>query len=492
MIAPARAPRGDPADARYVRVDGRAHAVVLRPWAAFAGEFRPGDLLVVNDAATLPASFAVTTEDGTRLELRLAGQAEEGWAAVIFGAGSWHERTEDREAPPPLAPGARLAFEGGTLTARVLAVDPASPRLLTLRFDRAGTELVPALYRAGRPVQYSHLASDLALWDVQTRFAGRPWAVEPPSAGLALDMGTLLALKRHGVGLARVTHAAGLSATGDAALDRRLPLPERFEVPLATVRAVARARRRGGRVIAAGTTVARALEGSAAQNGGRLRATCGTTDHLLGPGVPRRVVDGLWTGLHGPGTSHFALAESFAARPLLERALAAAEHAGYVGEEFGDGMLLLDYAPAVPLAPGVNPAGCARGVRERREAAASSSSQSSRPGAGRTRAAGGSASEGPPRGGSSTAATASALAAPLATKITRRAAESADRVSVSRRGDSGGPPSTATTERSSTPRTGDPGKSDAVWPSAPSPSHTRSSSGMALDAGPTTVASARA
>jgi len=493
MIPPARAPRGDPADGRYVRVDPRSHAVVLRPGRAFADEFRPGDLLVLNDAATLPASFAVRTSAGVLFELRLAGPGDgDTWRAVAFGAGTWRARTEDRPPPPPLAPGDRINFAArGGLSARVQAVDAVSTRLLTLRFDRDGEELVAALYRCGRPVQYSHLADDLALWDVQTRFAARPWAVEPPTAGLALAMDTLLALRRRGVGVARVTHAAGLSSTGDAALDRRLPLPERFEVPFETVRAVTRARRRGGRVIAVGTTVTRALEGNAALHGGRLRAACGSTDHLLGPGVPRRVVDGLWTGLHGPGTSHFALAESFAGRALLERALQAAEAAGYVGEEFGDGMLLLDYVPAVPVAPGVNPAACARGVRERREAAASSSSQSRRPGAGRTRAAGGSALAGP-GGDSSTAATASALVAPLATKITRRAAESAGKVSVSRRGDSGGPPSMATTERSSTPRAGEPGKSDAVWPSAPSPSHTRSSSGSGLDGGPTTVASARA
>ena len=347
MIAPAREPRGDPGAGRYVRVDPRAHAVVLRPRAAFAAEFRPGDLLVLNDAATLPASFAARTARDEAFELRLAGAGDgDTWRAVAFGSGTWRTRTEDRPAPPPLAPGDRIALGRnlpGGLEARVLAVDERTSRLVTIAFDRCGDALVAALYRAGRPVQYSHLAGDLALWDVQTGFAARPWAVEPPSAGLALDMAALLALRRRNIGIARVTHAAGLSSTGDRALDARLPLPERFEVPAETVRAVARARRHGGRVVAAGTTVARALEGNAALHGGRLRAACGTTDHLLGPGIPRTIVDGLWSGLHVPGTSHFALAESFAARPLLERALEVAAAAGFAGEEFGDGMLLLDY-----------------------------------------------------------------------------------------------------------------------------------------------------
>jgi S-adenosylmethionine:tRNA ribosyltransferase-isomerase len=442
VIAPARAPRADPrSEGRFVRVDGRSHAVVLRPRAGLAAEFRRGDLLVVNDAATLPAALAARTAQGATLELRLAGPAGDdgrGWA-VAFGAGSWRIRTEDRPPPPPLDAGMALAFAGG-LAARVVAVSAASPRLVAVAFDRGGEALWSALYRAGRPVQYSHLAGELALWDVQTPYAGRPWAVEAPSAGLGFDLATLLELRRRGVGLARVTHAAGLSATGDPALDRLLPLPERFEVPAATVRAAARARRRGGRIIAVGTTVARALEGCAALHGGHLRPACGTTDLRLGPGVPRHVVDGLWTGLHAPGTSHFDLLSGFASPALLLRALAAAGAAGLHGEEFGDGMLLLDYVPAKPAA-------CARGVRVRREAAASSTSQRSRPGAGRTRAAGGRASQGVPTAGSSVAATASALSVPLTTKITRRAADSTGRVRVSRCGVSGGPPSTAITAR---------------------------------------------
>jgi S-adenosylmethionine:tRNA ribosyltransferase-isomerase len=457
MIAPARAPRGGPREGRFVRVDARSHSVVLRPRSALAGELRRGDLLVVNDAATLPASLPARTARGDRLELRLAGPGDDAgrWPAVAFGPGSWRTRTEHRPPPPPLDAGDRLTFEGG-LAARVVSVAAASPRLLALAFDNGrDADLLPRLYRAGRPVQYSHLAAELALWDVQTPFAGRPWAVEAPSAGFALDTRALLELRRRGVVIARVTHAAGLSSTGDARLDRLLPLPERFEVPASTVRAAARARRRRGRVIAAGTTVVRALEGNAALHGGCLRAACGTTDLRVGAGTRLEVVDGVWSGLHEPGTSHFELLTAFAAPALLARALAAAGAAGLLGEEFGDGMLVLGYPP-------VNPAAWARGVRRRRDAAASSTSQRSRPGAGRTRAAGGSASSGRPGSNSSEAATASALFAPLTTKNTRRAAESTGSVSVSRRGESSGPPSTGTTARSWMASAGEPGNSDAV------------------------------
>jgi len=140
------------------------------------------------------------------------------------------------------------------------------------------------------------------------------------------------------VSLAWLTHAAGLSSTGDAALDAALPLPERYEVPEATVEAVARARAAGGRVVAVGTTVVRALE-SAAQDG-RLRAGRGLATLRIDGGFRPRVVDGLLTGLHEDGTSHFELLKAFAPAAFLEPALRHAAEAGYLGHEFGDALLI--------------------------------------------------------------------------------------------------------------------------------------------------------
>src|SRR5438552_18652243 len=102
-----------------------------------------------------------------------------------------------------------------------------------------------------------------------------------PSAGRPLSWEILLALRRRGARWASLTHAAGLSSTGDAALDAALPLPERYHIPAATVAAVAEARARGGRVVAAGTTVVRALEGAAATGVGDLRAGGGRADPVV-------------------------------------------------------------------------------------------------------------------------------------------------------------------------------------------------------------------
>lgn len=305
----------------------------------------PGDLLVGNDAATLPASLRGTDETGRPIEARLvAARGGPRFAAVLFGAGDWHARTEDRPPPPDLAEGAHLQF--GALGATVGRHTTLSPRLVELRFDRDGDALWAALYKEGRPVQYSHLAHDLPLWAVQTAYATRPWAFEMPSAGRPLSWEILLALRRRGVRWASLTHAAGLSATGDPALDAALPLPEAFEIPAATARAVAEARARNGRVVAVGTTVVRALEGSAAQNGGLVRAGRGETDLRITPAFRPAVVDGILSGAHAAHESHFQLLAAFAVDALLAAAAAHAERAGFLTHELGDAMLVLPGALA--------------------------------------------------------------------------------------------------------------------------------------------------
>lgn len=304
----------------------------------------PGDLLVLNDAATLPASFAARTETGEPVELRLATQlaqaGEQRWRAVLFGRGDWHTRTEDREPPPRVRPGETLVI-GPDLAAIVEQVDPEHPRLLVVRFPPRGAALWAALYRHGHPVQYAHVARDLDLWHVQTPFASRPWAVEMPSAGRPLAWSVLSELRVRGVRLAVLTHAAGMSSTGDAALDAVLPMPERFDVPGPTVLAVARAHAEGHRVVAVGTTVVRALEGCARLHGGELVAGEGTTDLRIDARFRPRVVDGLLTGLHEIGSSHRQLMHAFAPEALLARAWSHAEAAGYVDHEFGDVCLVL-------------------------------------------------------------------------------------------------------------------------------------------------------
>lgn len=339
-MKPAVWPRDDPASGRLLVVDATSRAMRDAHLIELPDLLEPGDLLVVNDAATLPASLAGKTADGKSLELRLArALGGSAFQAVAFGAGDWRVPTEHRPPPPATQAGDRIRFDAA-LAAEITAVDPEEPRLVTLSFEQQGDALWQALYAVGRPVQYAYLRAPLSLWHTQSRFASRPWAFEAPSAGLPLSWQILLAARHRCVGLAAITHAAGLSSTGSASLDARLPLPERFEVPASTAAAVRRTREAGGRVVAVGTTVVRALESQALRSGAVFEAGSGEATLLLGPGYRRRVVDALLTGLHEPGTSHFTLLEAFAPRALLERSLEHAALDGYLLHEFGDSMLV--------------------------------------------------------------------------------------------------------------------------------------------------------
>ncbi len=315
-------------DVRLVVVEDAG--VSLRRFAELPLLLRAGDLVVVNDAATLPGSLRGLSQTGDPFELRLSAPVEgTRLTGVVFGPGDHTTRTEHRAPPPPL--GERVTVAG--LPADV--VSPAGDRV-ELVVHASRDALWSAIYAHGRPVQYAHRRELLPLYDVQTAYAARPWAAEMPSAGRPLTWQVLLELRRRGIAIERLTHAAGLSSIGDEASDRTLPWPERYEVPRRTLEAVAQAKARGGRVIAVGTTVVRALE-SAAGSG----ELSGTATLVLGPTYEPGVVDGLVSGLHAPGESHFELLSAFAPRERLVRAIELAAAHGLSGHELGDACLVL-------------------------------------------------------------------------------------------------------------------------------------------------------
>lgn len=300
----------------------------------------PGDVLVLNDAATIPGSLPAETADGQPLEVRLiVRDGPSAWTVALFGAGDWRTPTEHRRAPPALAIGDALVFPG-SIRAEVIERRYGIPRLLRLRFEAGAEVLSHALFGGGRPVQYSYLARELEVSEVQTPYASAPWAVEMPSAGRPLSWRRLRALQRRGVEIASLTHAAGLSSIGDAELDQVLPLPEPYLIPEATVALIRAARSRGRRVVAVGTTVVRALEAAALDPAG-LRAGAGVAELKIGPSHRRAVVDGILSGTHEPGSSHFSLLTAFAAEPVLRGLTEEAARLGHLGHEFGDTVLLL-------------------------------------------------------------------------------------------------------------------------------------------------------
>src|SRR4051794_4346749 len=181
---PARAPAPTPEAQRLLLVDPQAGSYAHRQMGDLPDLVAPGDLVVVNDAATLPAALRAPGRD---LEIRLVrrGKTDSEWTAVLFGRGDFRIPTEQREAPPALERGARLALGEG-LEAEVVRVDDEFPRMIELRLSATGARLWTKLYRAARPVQYAYFERELPLSELQNRFASRPWALELPSAGHGL------------------------------------------------------------------------------------------------------------------------------------------------------------------------------------------------------------------------------------------------------------------------------------------------------------------
>src|SRR6185369_3778735 len=170
VMKAASRPRARDEQERLLVIDPARDAFADYQIDALPQFFRQGDALVLNDAATLPASLRA----GPDLELRLMSELEDGtWLALCLGRGDYRIPTEERGAPPQLALGDELCFGHG-LSARVRWLDPSSSRLLRIEFEQRGGQLWQALYRAAAPIQYAYVPAPLALWDVQNAYAARP------------------------------------------------------------------------------------------------------------------------------------------------------------------------------------------------------------------------------------------------------------------------------------------------------------------------------
>ena len=288
----------------------------------------PGDALVVNTSATLPASLPARRADGAPVTLNLSTPVpyENGgnWIVELRRGGA---RARDAAA------GERLNLPGG---ARAELLAPYLGRRLWIAALESPTSLLEYLGRHGQPIRYGHLDGDTPLEAHQTVFASEPGSAEMPSAGRPFTPEVVTRLVSRGVDVVPVVLHTGVSSLelGEP------PYAERFEVPAFAAARVNAARWRGGRVVAVGTTVVRALE-SAATAAGTVEAAGGWTELVIGPERPVRTVDGLLTGFHDSDSSHLRMLAAFAGEGLVARSQRAAARSGYLRHEFGDVQLLL-------------------------------------------------------------------------------------------------------------------------------------------------------
>ena len=326
-----------PPERRGVARDG-VRLLVARPgeiqhriFRELPGLLEPGDLVVVNTSATLPAAVRGFRRDGRPALVHVSTPLQKGvWVVEL--------RRLDGVGPDlAVAPGEVVALSGGvSLTLSEPYPGPAAGPTRLWR-ARVSPPMVAAVYlrEHGRPIAYRYLAGDYPLADFQTVYATVPGSAEMASAGRPFTASLLVALMARGVGVAPVVLHAGVSSPEL----HEPPLPEWFEVPEATARLAESTRAAGRRVVAVGTTVVRALE--SARSGGRVEAASGWTDLVLGPDRPAQVVSGLVTGLHAPEASHLLLLEAVAGADLVGAAYGAAVGEGYLWHEFGDSSLFL-------------------------------------------------------------------------------------------------------------------------------------------------------
>jgi len=319
----------EPPEARGLTRDGvrllvsylDSDRVVHAQFTDFPRFLRDGDLVVVNTSTTLPAALTAWRDDGSEVPLHLSTRLPADLVVV-----------ELRKITPSVGEGFALPAGGRAV---ILAPYRGSARLWVARLELPSS-LLPYLAAWGRPITYPYVHGSWPIEMYQTIYAAVPGSAEMPSAGRAFTPEILDRLSTRGVYFASIVLHAGV-----ASLEYdETPAEEWFEVPHEAAAAVARARKRGGRVIAVGTTVVRALE-SAADGAGRPIATRGWTDLVVTPQRGLRLVDGLLTGFHEPKATHLAMLAAVAGRVHLERAYQAALGAGYLWHEFGDLHLIL-------------------------------------------------------------------------------------------------------------------------------------------------------
>ncbi len=286
-----------------------------------------GDLVVVNTSATLPASLPALAADGTEVRLHLS---------TPLPGTAW--LTEVRRGPKPDPTdrdGEVLMLPAGG-QARLLARHAPGSRLWLTELTLPGATVADYLLRHGEPIRYGYVKHPWPLSSYQNVYAREAGSAEMASAGRAFTPELITALVAGGVGVAPLVLHTGVSSQES----HEPPYPERFAVPIDTARKVNATHAGGGRVIAIGTTVVRALE-TVADVARQVHPGHGWTELMVTPDAEVHAVDGLITGWHEPEATHLLMLEAVAGADLLEQCYREALATGYLWHEFGDVHLVL-------------------------------------------------------------------------------------------------------------------------------------------------------
>ena len=318
---------------RLLVADTSAESLIHARFHELPQLLAPGDLVVINVSATLPASVpGRRAGDGAAVRVHFATRAPqlgERWRVVEL-------RSPDGSRPVRGRAGETIELAGGAADLELVAPYASGSRLMLAQLGGGAPPVHQLLQRHGQPIRYGYVPHAWPLADYQNVYAVDPGSAEMPSAGRPFTPRLVTALVAAGIAVAPITLHTGVSSPER----HEPPFPEQYAVPALTARLVNGARQAGGRVIAVGTTVVRALE-TVADEGGRVEAGEGWTGLVIDPERGVRAVDGLITGWHEPEASHLLMLEAIGGDDLLRRSYASALRSGYLWHEFGDSHLIL-------------------------------------------------------------------------------------------------------------------------------------------------------
>ena len=301
---------------RMMTIDRKTGKVIHDYFNHLADYVKPGDMIVLNNSRTIPAALRATIDNTCQeVEVRLARCLNEtSWEALVLSVN--------------VKVGDCLSFSD-ELSAVVIDRKPDSP-LLILRFSLSGLSLYQHVYSLGEPIRYEYIKKSWDLNYYQNVYGTVPGSVELASAGRAFSWEMLLDLQKRGIQLSYLQLHTGLSYLND---DQFSPKdnPERYDISKETMTAVLKTKASGGRVIAVGTTVVRALE-SAVSTG----TLSGWTSLYINADFQLKLVDGIITGFHEPEASHLDMLTAFIKPEMLFEAYDEAIQEKYLWHEFGD------------------------------------------------------------------------------------------------------------------------------------------------------------
>ncbi len=321
---------------KLLSVDRKNGTISSDIFSNIANYLKSGDLLVVNNSSLVNASLSSFFKSTGEYGYLNFGTSRNGKLVLV--------EPRPKELNEKLTEMDEVTIIGPQIDARLVRRHETYSRYWWADIGNSSDDLPKVMEEYGRPIAYEHLYFPVPREYYMTPFSRVPGSVEPPSAGFPFTEAVLEEITAMGVGLAEITLHCNIGSLEPHEFgSRNTLLDENYSIPLSTLERIKETKRVGGRVIAVGTTVVRALESYSSGIGtSRMKENSieGKTDIFIRRGFRFQLIDALITGMHDGGSSHIDLISAMVGPEMLETAYGLAVEWGYMWHEFGDVTLI--------------------------------------------------------------------------------------------------------------------------------------------------------